>query len=93
MKKVLVMAVAFTLMASVAHAQVGYGGETVRRARSERSRSVATVTGGEVLGASTVSPEIQAQIDLLKAQIAVLIQQMIDLLKQQLAAAIKAGNY
>ncbi|KKU49999.1 MAG: hypothetical protein UX71_C0003G0044 [Parcubacteria group bacterium GW2011_GWA1_47_10] len=48
---------------------------------------------GQVLGASTVSPEIQAQIDSIKLTLRGLISQLIALLQQQLAAAIASqGN-
>lgn len=55
----------------------------------DRNRNVvSTGSVGEVLGAATVSPEIQAQIDALKAQIAILIQELIKQLQAQLAAAL-----
>ena len=50
------------------------------------------VATGQVLGATTLSPAVQAQITLIKSQIAVLIQQLIGLLQAQLAAAVAAGQ-
>jgi hypothetical protein len=44
------------------------------------------VTNGEVLGAETVSPEIQAQINAVKAQLIVLIRQLIEALQAQIRA-------
>jgi hypothetical protein len=41
---------------------------------------------GEVLGAETVGPEIQTQINTIKSQLIVLISQLITLLQAEVAA-------
>ena len=71
---------------------VGRSSQSGDTNRGVQSVAVAPVVG-EVLGASTVSAEVQAQIAGIKVQLRALISQLIALLQQQLAAAITAqGN-
>ncbi len=69
------------------------GGGGFSSSNGDNSGNTGNVNPGEVLGATTVSPEIQAQIDTLKIQIIALIQELIKQLQAQLAAASAAGNY
>jgi hypothetical protein len=64
----------------------GGGGNTSFAATvvAQTPAATASVLPGLVLGAETVSPEIQAQINVVKAQISVLIRQLIAILHQEI---------